>query len=425
MRGNRTAVVAGLCLAWCFAAPAFAAEVLIRSDKPNAVTFPAENARFVRLVIQATSGSEPCIDELEVYAEKGSRNLALAKHGAKATASSCMPANPKHRIEHLNDGLYGNEYSWIAAGSAGQWARIELAEPAKVSKVVFSRDRNRQYSDRVPVRCEVQLSPDGKQWKTVKKVAGKAASVVLRRRQHAGFAGDVPGPPPPPRVSQGKVVQSKSKVDEQLEYAFLGEEHAWLKAYGRADLAQRLLHTPYPEKRYPPHVGADRLPLAPLAGEPKLDGILDDACWTGASRGVVRVADPYDFDAGPLVTCAVRAGHKDGSLLLALQTNRLLSSHIAVVSTSTGDGCGVVAYTKKGLVFNTYEPEGRHKFKLKQSTPVEGTFDKTLTCCEIRLPLKLFPDCQTQGIRVGLGMGGRHTLWTATGRTSGRFPLRP
>ena len=586
--------MSAISLAWCLLTTVgAAAEPPVRSDQAYPVTFPAEQARCVRFVIEGSSSSEPCIDELEVYGPEGKQNLALAKSGAKATASSCLSGYAGHAIEHLNDGQYGNDHSWIAAGTGREWAQIELPKPAKIAKVVFSRDRKREYADRVPIRFEVQVSGDGQTWKTVKKVATTAAPVAVRRGPGSGgFAGVVPGPPPPPRVEKDgvvvaqdgawdvearrqdalgfanlaldakakpaassvlpghaihqiahlgdgktgnahswisngepswaeidlgeeywvynvafgsdssqqhrdraattfsiltatqydvkseaptwtavykesggagvhvrrelkfkpvrarwvriavdassggnvrideievfgqsepiplekigplpehRLVESKSKVDELLEYAFLAEEHAWLKGYGRADLAERLLRTPYPQKRYPPHVGDDRLPLPPLSGEPKLDGVLDDACWGSASRGVVRVADPYDFEAGPLVEHTVTAGHKDGNLLLAIETNRLLSSHIAVVSTSTGNGCGVVAYTKKGLVLNTYEPEGRSKFKLKQSTPVEGAFNETLTCCEIRLPLSLFPDCQAQGIRVGLGMGGRHT----------------
>ena len=206
IRLTGTAALAALFLAFGLAAAAGAAETLIRPDKPTAIAFPAEKAKFVRLVIRATSGGAACIDELEVYGEKDKANLALAERGAKATASSCMPSNPKHLIEHLNDGLYGNENSWIPAGGAEDWAQIELAEPAKVAQVVFSRDRKRQYADRVPISVEVRLSADGKQWKTVKELSGKAAEVVVRRWNSSGFAGAVPGAPPPPKLSRGQVV---------------------------------------------------------------------------------------------------------------------------------------------------------------------------------------------------------------------------
>ncbi|NQT53280.1 discoidin domain-containing protein, partial [bacterium] len=195
---------------------ASAAEFVVHSDKPNAVTFTPQDARFVRFVIQANTGGEPCLDELEVYGPDATRNLALAKGGAKATASSCLTGYAKHQIEHLNDGLYGNEHSWIAGSdNAGEWAQIELPKPAKIAKVVFSRDRLREYADRVPVRIEVQLSMDGKQWATASAVTAKNAAVATRRRAGThGFSGVVPPPPPPPRVVQGKAVPA---VDEGID----------------------------------------------------------------------------------------------------------------------------------------------------------------------------------------------------------------
>ena len=148
------------------------------ADGPNPITFPAQAAKFIRVVILASSGGQPCIDELEVYGPDGKKNLALASGGGKATASSCLPGYPIHQVAHLNDGLYGNSHSWIAASEDNEWAQIELPAPAKVAKIVFSRDRNGQYQDRVPLGLEVRLSLDGKTWKTAAVV--KSANLAAR-----------------------------------------------------------------------------------------------------------------------------------------------------------------------------------------------------------------------------------------------------
>lgn len=172
----------------------------VRPDQPNTVTFAPTPARFVRLWIHEAEGGQPCIDELEVYGA-GEENLALANRGAKASASSCLPGHAIHQVAHLNDGRYGNGHSWIAAGASGEWAQIELPTEAAVERVVFSRDREGRYRDRVPVGFEVRLSLDGRQWRTV-----------------AAAGTGIPLP-------------ASSDWDGLLRYAFLCEQETW----GRVD----------------------------------------------------------------------------------------------------------------------------------------------------------------------------------------------
>ena len=445
---RRSSVLTGSCvLLVCLAAVSLGAvslgaQPVIRPDTANEVTFSTRQAKFVRLLIHASSANQPCLDELEVFGPDGERNMAAADAGAKATASSCLAGYAIHKIEHLNDGQYGNDHSWIAAGLVDEWAQIELPRAMPVSKVALSRDRNGRYGDRVPTEFDVQLSLDGEQWETVKTVVGRALRIVPRR--NSGFASYIPNPPPSPfsvrgprrkpsteseRLAVGPVARSGDRA--QLEYAFLAEEHAWLKTYGRADLSPRLVPYNGRVKQFPKHTGDDRLPLPPLAKEPKFDGRLDDAAWAGASRGVARVAHLVEFKEGskkgsgtvvrstrgavpatvpdpflnPLVETAVMAGHIDESLYLAITTDRLLSGHVAVVSSADGLGGGVLAVEDDHLEFRTYKPDGQ----LDRSTRVDGALNAELTCFEAKLPLSWFPDCRELGLRVGLGMGGKHT----------------
>jgi hypothetical protein len=140
--------------------------------RPGAATivgFPKAKARFVRLMIRRSYMGAPGVDEFEVYGPGGGRNLALAGGGAKPSASSCIAGYAIHKIPNLNDGLYGNPHSWIAAGATDEWAQIELPRVETVSNVVFSRDRTGVSKDRMPIHVEVQLSLDGKRWKTVRE----------------------------------------------------------------------------------------------------------------------------------------------------------------------------------------------------------------------------------------------------------------
>ena len=125
------------------------------------IEFAVQEARFVRLVIRRSHGSEPCLDEFEIYGPDSPANLALASRGAVPRASSLLPGYAIHAVAHLNDGLYGNDHSWIAATTGEEWAQIELPKPARVARVVLSRDRNSRFTDRQILEAEVCLSPDG------------------------------------------------------------------------------------------------------------------------------------------------------------------------------------------------------------------------------------------------------------------------
>ncbi len=135
----------------------------------NVERFAPVEARFVRLVISATTdGTEPCVDELEVYGPGAPAvNLALAAAGARASASSVYAGNPSHKLEHLNDGRYGNGHSWISAEAGRGWVQVELARPAAVDRVVWGRDRHGKYADRLPRDYLIQVSGDGSVWQTV------------------------------------------------------------------------------------------------------------------------------------------------------------------------------------------------------------------------------------------------------------------
>jgi len=202
-------------LRWLTAEAAESGPARVFAEKPNAIEFPARDARFVRLLIHASSGNQPCIDELEVYGPDGKRNFGPAADGAKATASSCLPGYSIHQVAHLNDGRYGNDHSWIAAGSTNEWAQIELPERVKVAKVVFSRDRSGRYRDRVPVHFEIQLSIDGDAWQTVRRVKAVSPSAPAPRRQGPAL----------PEPLQAKLDDALRRGD-MLRYALLLEFHS-------------------------------------------------------------------------------------------------------------------------------------------------------------------------------------------------------
>ena len=142
----------------------------------NVERFVPVEARAVRLTILATNNaSPPCLDELEVFtAGPTPRNVALATAGSKASASSELPDADIHKVAHLNDGRYGNGRSWISNASGKGWARIDLAEPVAIDRVIWGRDREEKFADRLATEYYLELETEPGHWRVVASSADRA-----------------------------------------------------------------------------------------------------------------------------------------------------------------------------------------------------------------------------------------------------------
>ncbi len=135
------------------------------THRQNEDRFAAVEARFLRFTILATSGGEPCLDELEAWSRD--RNVALASTGAKATASGSLAGYEIHKLEHLNDGRTGNARSWISSQVGQGWVQLEFPKPERVDRVVWGRDREGQFKDRLTTRYRIEVATEPDAWKTV------------------------------------------------------------------------------------------------------------------------------------------------------------------------------------------------------------------------------------------------------------------
>ena len=125
--------------------------------KTNVERFAPIKAKVVRFVIEQTNdGSQPCIDELELFTtETTPRNIAL---GATVTSSSNLPGYEIHQLKHLNDGRYGNAASWISNEAGRGWVQLELPQAIEIDRVLWSRDRpeNGQFVDRTATKYRIE-----------------------------------------------------------------------------------------------------------------------------------------------------------------------------------------------------------------------------------------------------------------------------
>lgn len=136
----------------------------------NVDRFAPVRAKLVRFNVHATNSAEPCLDELEIYAVGSDKNVALQ---ARATSSGNYQDNPKHTLRHINDGKYGNSHSWISGTAGRGWVELELAEELALDRVVWARDREGEFDDRLAVGYRIEVAQERGKWQTVASSADR------------------------------------------------------------------------------------------------------------------------------------------------------------------------------------------------------------------------------------------------------------
>ena len=165
-------------------------------------------ARFVRFTVLATNSAEPCLDELEVFSVgPDGRNVALASAGSKATASGTLPGHAIHKLEHINDGGYGNSRSWISNEVGRGWVQIELKEPVRVDRIVWGRDREGKFLDRVPTKYRIEIATNPDTWTVV---------ATADDRSRAGLRPQPPAPGPPERTNFQRLTEEREELERRL-----------------------------------------------------------------------------------------------------------------------------------------------------------------------------------------------------------------
>lgn len=130
----------------------------------NVEQFEPILAKFIRFTILETNSGEPCIDELEVYSRD--KNVALSSTGAIATSSGDF-VHPLHKLSQLNDGEIGNSRSWICSVRSQGWTQIELPDATTIDRILWGRDREEKFKDRLATEYRIETSTDAQAWKLV------------------------------------------------------------------------------------------------------------------------------------------------------------------------------------------------------------------------------------------------------------------
>jgi hypothetical protein len=141
------------------------AERPMLNARENADRFAPTNAKRVRFTIKATNNLEPCIDELEVFNTRG-ENVALATAGTLRKSGGDIGVAERHELRFINDGRYGNGRSWMAKEQGKGWVELEFKQEQTIERVVWGRDREGKFTDRLAIDYQIEIGDSAGQWHT-------------------------------------------------------------------------------------------------------------------------------------------------------------------------------------------------------------------------------------------------------------------
>ena len=98
--------------------------------------------------------------------------------------------NGVHDAAHVNDGLYGNEASWIS-NSAYSWIKIDLGKITNINTVTFGRDRLGNYNDRDPGQFTIAVALSDNVYADGNSSKDSIEYTLVYDSERAGFDGAV------------------------------------------------------------------------------------------------------------------------------------------------------------------------------------------------------------------------------------------
>ncbi len=159
------------------------------NPRRNIERFDPVSAKWLRFTVAKTTDAEPCLDELEVYvAGPAYQNIARDSVGTKSRASSVYPNSDLHRLEHLNDGKVGNSRSWISNERGQGWVELEFPGVVSIDKVVWGRDRQQKFTDRLAVDYRIEVATQSNEWRVVASSADRQSYVPGKKPRELNFA---------------------------------------------------------------------------------------------------------------------------------------------------------------------------------------------------------------------------------------------
>ena len=153
----------------------------------QAVSFPTQTARYIKVVNTGSAGNWWSIAEFNVYAggavppvdDGGSTTpvygTPLSRTGWTPTASNTSPW-PNDALEKMLDGDATSRYSSGASQTSGMWVQVDMGQAQTFDKVVL--DSGTSIGDYAP-SADVEVSSDGTNWTKVASIVSDGQQIQV------------------------------------------------------------------------------------------------------------------------------------------------------------------------------------------------------------------------------------------------------
>ena len=208
----------------------------------NIERFAPTQARKVRFTIRETNSLEPCIDELEAWTPDDA-NVATADRGASVESDGDTVDPGRHELRHLNDGRYGNGRSWMSGQKGKGRVVVTFARESVIDRVLWGRDREGQYDDRLATSYTVEVADDSGAWRVVASSDDRERFLAGTNASDPFATGDLP--PEEARRSAAWIAE-KASLEKRLRSVESGRR-AFVGMFRKPDRI-RLLRRGDPEQ---------------------------------------------------------------------------------------------------------------------------------------------------------------------------------
>ena len=188
----------------------------------NTDRFTPVTTRRVRFTIRRTNNLEPCLDELEVFDLAGT-NVALATAGTTATSSGDTVVPDRHELRHINDGQYGNSHSWMSNEQGKGWVTLEFPRDQTIDRVVWGRDRESEFTDRLALAYFIEVADCSGQWRLVADSTDRATPDG-KKPDSSNSSFSIQGLTPEETKQAKALLQEKSAIEARVRAAQIGQK---------------------------------------------------------------------------------------------------------------------------------------------------------------------------------------------------------